>query len=234
MYKFIDIHSHILPNVDDGSSSFETSLAILKKQQSIGVEKIILTPHYRQGLFNISLSELQEKFSNFKNLVKENGLNVQLFLGQEIYCDNTIYENLKNGVVGTLNGTKYVLVEFNVFGTAPIVEYVYNLIEMGYTPIIAHFERYSYLDAETLIDLKQMGALIQANAEAIIGKHGKTIQNYILEGIAKGVVDFVAGDIHTKRQTHLEKAYKIVSKSICEEAAEAVFYKNAQKYLIQN
>ena len=232
--KIIDIHSHILPNVDDGSDSFDTSLAILKKQQLKGVEKVILTPHYKHGSYNTPINELQEKFRDFKNKVKEKGLNVELFLGQEIFCDDDIYDNLKNGVVSSINNTKYVLVEFNIFRSSPILEYVRNLTALGYVPIIAHVERYLYLDAESLIDLKQMGALIQANAESVIGHNGKKMQDYLLEGIAKGLIDFVASDIHTKRQTKLYKAYKIVEKYICEEAARAVFYENAERYLINN
>ncbi len=234
LYKFIDIHSHILPNVDDGSDCIDVSLSILKKQEKIGVEKVILTPHYKNNSYNISAKELQEKFLDFKNIVKENGLNVQLFLGQEIYCDSDIYDNLNKGIVTTINGTKYLLVEFNFFKSTPICDYVYKLTAMGYVPIIAHVERYFYLDAETLIDLKRAGALIQANAESVAGVNGKKIQDYLLEAIAKGLVDFVASDVHNKRKIQLKKAYKIVSKRICKEAAQAVFYENANKYLIQN
>ncbi len=224
------MHSHILPNVDDGSTSFETSLAILKKQEKIGVEKVILTPHFKSGAYEVSVNEIQQKFLDFKNKVKENGVNVQLFLGQEVYCDSDIYDKLKNGVVCTLNDTKYLLLEFDLFHHSRIQDYVYNLTTMGYVPVIAHIERYTYLDAETIIDLKQMGALIQVNAESVIGLNGKHLQNYMLEAIAKGLIDFVASDIHTNRSMHLDKAYKIVSKRICEEAAHAVFYENAKNY----
>ena len=229
MYNIIDIHSHLLPNVDDGSKDLSMSLDVLKKQESVGVKKIVLTPHYKGDVYNITASELQKIFLDFKTKVKEAGLNVQLYLGQEIYCDSSIYDNLKSGVVSTLNGTKYLLLEFNYFEETDIADYVHNLTTMGYIPIIAHVERYTYLDWNTIFDLKQMGALIQVNASSIIGENGRRVQKYLLKAMSKGLIDFVSSDIHMMRQTSLDKAYKKISKTLGEEVAKRVLYDNALK-----
>ena len=231
MYNIIDIHSHLLPNVDDGSKDFSMSLEVLKKQESVGVERIVLTPHYKGDVYNISASELQKIFLEFKTKVKERGLNVQLYLGQEIYCDSNIYDNLKSGVVSTLNGTKYLLIEFNYFVETDIADYVHNLTMMGYIPIIAHVERYTYLDWNTIFDLKQMGALIQVNASSIIGENGRRVQKYLLKAMSKGLIDFVASDIHMMRQTSLDKAYKKITKVLGDETAKRVLYDNALKII---
>lgn len=228
----IDIHSHLLPNVDDGSESLETSLDILKKQEAIGVTKVILTPHYKSSTNSYTQPELIEKFNKFKDVVKQNGINVELFLGQEVYCNSKIYSSIKDGEVLTINNTKYILVEFHYFNDTDIADYVYNLITLGYVPIIAHIERYTYLDWNTIFDLKQMGALIQVNAASIIGKNGRRVQKYLLDAMGRGLIDFVASDTHTKRQTELDKAYKKICKTLGKDIAELVLQENAENLLV--
>ncbi len=227
----VDIHSHLLPNVDDGSDSLEMSLDILRKQEAIGVTKVILTPHYKSSVNSYTKEELLEKFNEFKLKVKQSGINIELFLGQEVYCNSRIYSNLKNNEVFTINDTKYVLVEFHYFNETDIADYVYNLISMGYIPIIAHVERYTYLDWNTIFDLKQMGALIQVNASSINGENGRRIQKYLLDAMGNGLIDFVASDTHSKRQTELDKAYKKICKVLGKDVANMVLRDNAENIL---
>ena len=233
VYNIVDIHSHLMPNVDDGSPSLDLSLDFLKKQSEVGVKKVILTPHQKADIYNTPTSVLKESFLHFQSKAKESGIPIELYLGQEIYCDCDIYDNLKNNKILTLNDTKYLLLEFNYFVETDIADYVYNIKTLGYTPIIAHIERYTYLDWNTLYDLKLLGALLQVNASSITGESGCKIKKHIMHAIGKGMIDFVASDTHITRKTHLDKAYKIVSKTFGNKVADDLFYNNANNILIK-
>lgn len=228
----IDIHSHILPNVDDGSKSLENSLRILKHEVNNGVKKIVLTPHYKIDNYTPTVSEIKSSFNELINAVKTQKIDVELFLGQEIYCDENIYKRLENKEVLTMNNSNCILVEFSYDEFQDISDYVYNFTKLGYTPIIAHFERYAYLDWNILIELKQMGALIQTNASAVIGEDGKKVQRAIITAIKQGIVDFVAGDCHAHNPSIIGKAYKKVLKYCGQKIADQLFENNAKKYLL--
>ena len=92
---------------------------------------------------------------------------------------------------------------------------------------IENVERYTYLDWSTVFDLKQMGAVIQANASSIIGENGRRVQKYLLNAIDKGLIDIVASDVHMSRQTSLDKAYKVISRKLGGQIAKRVLYENA-------
>ena len=228
----VDIHSHILHLVDDGSDSLENSIEMLKNCSCQGVKEIILTPHYKSGSFMPSIHLIKEKFEELKSQIQKENLDVKIYLGQELYCDENIYDRLKNKEVLTLNQSKYVLVEFDFFDYVDILEYVYNLTNLGYVTIIAHIERYTYLDWRIIIELKDLGALIQTNVECVLGNAGKAIQKKVLKAIKEGLIDFVASDTHYTRQKDFIKAYSKVVKTCGEEIANKVFYENAKKYFI--
>ena len=226
----VDVHSHILPFVDDGSKSIEDSLKILELEALNDVKSVILTPHYKHNIYDTPFEELKKTYETFKDAIQEKGIPVKVYLGQEVYCTNRIYELLKEGKVSTINGTKCILLEFNYYDEQDIADYVFNLKMLGYTPIIAHVERYIYLDWHNLFDLKQLGALIQVNASSITGEEGKTIRRRVLKAIKQGLVDFVGSDIHHDREMPMKNAYKTVQKVAGAKIADDVFNNNAIKY----
>ncbi len=226
----VDVHSHVLPFVDDGSDSLENSVALVKKLCDDGVKKIILTPHYKIGINEIDKSELFKIFQDFQIEIKNRGFEVELYLGQEVFCNSKIFSLLKEDKVHTINGTKYLLIEFDYFNYIDILDYAYNIKAMGYIPVIAHIERYVYLDADTLIGLHQLGALIQVNASSIIGDYGKKFQKKVFAAIKSGIVNFVATDVHHGREVLLSSAYKIVSKKFGKNVAENLFINNAKVF----
>ena len=226
----IDVHSHLLPCVDDGSDSLDSSIDIIKKLELEGVSKIILTPHYKHGVYKTTTSELKEKFQKFATEVKCRGVNTELYLGQEVYCDEKIYALLNDKEVLTINDTNYILLEFDYFSYADILDYAYNISQMGYVPVIAHIERYRYLDADTLIELHHMGALLQINASSVIGEYGKKFQQRVFAAIKSGLVHFVATDIHKSRECSLKDAYNVVCKKFGNAVADNLFINNAQVF----
>lgn len=222
----IDIHSHFLPFVDDGSDSIESSITVLKQACDQGVTDIILTPHYR-GEYKEDGQSLLQKFNDFKQSVRDNNLNVNLYLGREIHITKDYKKEIEQCAFSTLNGSKYILIEFDFCDEQDIVNVVYELKMQGYIPIVAHLERYSYVDLSTAYQIKQTGGLIQINDESIIQPEWWEQKKLIKQLFKENMVDFVCSDMHVNRQYLMAKAYKKVVKRHGKETADAVFCDNA-------
>ena len=226
----VDVHTHILPFVDDGSDSVEKSIDLVKNSVKNGVSQIILTPHYKCGIYENEIDELLEKFNSFVSEIKNREIDVELYLGEEVFCDNRIYKLLEQKKVLTINNTNYLLIEFDYFNYSDILDYAYNIMQMGYIPVIAHIERYRYLDANTLIELHTLGAKIQINAPSVIGDHGKKFQNRVFAAIKSGLVDFVATDAHVNRESSLLSAHKVLTKKFGIKVANDLLINNAKVF----
>ncbi len=226
----IDIHAHILPAVDDGSKDLTQSLTMLSESVSIGITDVILTPHYRKEI-KPNKDALIEKFNCFCDQVKQLGLAVNLYLGQEVYVDDNYKQNFSNGKVLTMNGTKYVLVEFAFNDKCDIAEIIYELKAYGYKPIVAHPERYFYVDLDTVQEIKNLGGLIQLNAQSIVSLRSFRRKRFINKLFKLNLVDFVASDMHFMRKNYMQKAFKYINKKFGAEIANKVFNINAEKII---
>lgn len=228
----IDIHTHILPNVDDGSDSLESSIEMLKEAKAQGVTHVVLTPHtILNSSWYLTKEELQVKFDAFVKEVESIG--VKVYLGSEIYYNEKTYDKLLKDELVTFNNSKYFIMEFPMNGQTDIDEIMYNAKVKGYKPILAHPERYKYLNANEVGAIKQ-NALIQVNTTSILGQHGKKIKKFAFELMKKDLVDFVSSDCHNtkERSVNLKKTYDIVSKKFGIEYADKIFRKN-QELLIK-
>ena len=226
----IDIHTHIIPEVDDGSPDTENSLILLREMVKQGVTAVICTPHYRKPYLK-TVEEITARFNEFK-AVAENELPVKLFLGQEIYCARGEYKELiSSGKVMPLNGGKFILLEFDFDVYADIADIVYEVKALGYIPIVAHIERYSYMTDDDVYEIKKVGGLIQVNASSVVGHVGRHIKKTVKKLFRNGFVDFVASDIHMGRTNDLLKAYEYVKRKFGEDAAAVTFNENAKRIL---
>lgn len=227
-----DIHSHVIPCVDDGSNGIDESIEMIKSAVENGVDNIVCTPHYRKP-YTRSVSSIVRYFEELKKVVVEQGLPVDLYLGQEIYVDDEtdIDALIKNGTVLTMNGTNVVLIEFDFTAPCNAEEIVYRIKRAGYTPIVAHVERYKYLSIEDVYDIKRSGGLIQVNAGSVLGAPNGVDKRFVNKLFKEGFVDFVASDVHFGRENYLDRAYKKVKKKFGEDAAEVTFSANAKVLL---
>ncbi len=225
-----DIHTHVLPLVDDGSGSVETSLNMLRFMVEDGVTDVVLTPHYR-GKYNKTAKELKSLFNEFKKQVLDAGINVNLYVGQEIFRTEDLINLVESKEVLTLNDTNYVLVEFPYHERIDVEEIVYDIVASGYTPVIAHIERYGYLSIDDVVTIKSFGALIQVNATAVLGDAPKYANKMVKKLLKAGLVDFVASDAHENRLPNLKDAHTLVKKKYGENYANALFTENAKKIL---
>ena len=226
----IDIHSHLLPGVDDGSADINVSVDLLKKAWAQGVTDMILTPHYR-GEYKEEKTKILSEFENLKTELINGGVNINVYLGQEIHVEKDYKSLVKSERVFPLNGTKYLLIEFNFEHFCDIVNIVYELVIEGYKPIVAHLERYDYADIRMAHEIREVGGLIQVNAESIVCRVPKKERQLVKQLFKAGLVDFVASDMHSERINFMDKAYDKVRKRYGLNTAEKIFNENAKEII---
>ena len=196
----IDIHSHLLFGVDDGSRTLEESVHVIKKLSEVGYTDIILTPHYINDSTYVSTRE--ENLDVLKRLkvgLIRNNVNVNLYLGNEIYIDSEIANLLKNNIISSLNDTKYLLIELPMSGENEIYYDVFlDLINMGYKVILAHPERYISFqkDFNKIYELKELGVLLQSNVGSVLGDYGRGAKKTIKRLLKENLITFMGTDIH--------------------------------------
>lgn len=202
----VDVHSHILYDLDDGSSSVDESIELIRKMADTGFTDIILTPHYIEGSSYVSENkEKREKIAVLKERLAEEKIDVNLYLGNEIFINNNIINLIKEDKIYTLNKSKYILVEFPFHN--PILnleDIIYELKYVGLIPIIAHPERYTYFqdDYREVDRLREEGVLFQGNYSSILEGYGKESKKLIKYMLKKGYIDFLGTDIH-----HISKSF---------------------------
>ena len=185
-----DIHSHIIFNVDDGSSSLEESIKLIKYFKEVGFNNIIATPHFiRNTEYSAENNEKLEKLAILKEAVKKHNIDINLYLGNEIYISEHIDEDIKSNKIYTLNNTKYILFELPFHNEIlNLPDIVYELKMNGYIPILAHPERYDFLkrNYKEVDKLKEEGLLFQCNYSSILeyyGKDAKKLFKYMLKKV---------------------------------------------------
>ncbi len=226
----VDIHTHLLPNIDDGSPSEKISIQMLKNLQAEGVTDVFLTPH-NNSVYAPSIKEMQQSFDAFCRLAKENGCSANLYLGQEPLLDPETDCKFDDSFMLTLGGSRYVLLEFSYSTFTNIPEVVYEFTLQGYLPIVAHVERYSYFNEEMAKKLRGFGGLVQVGADSIVGSSFQYFGKKVKKLLNLGLVDFVSSDYHHYREICLQKAYKQVCKKYGKEYADKIFTLNGQKII---
>ena len=236
MMKIIDIHSHIIPNVDDGSPSLETSIFLIEEQIKQSVTDIICTPHFRRGIFETSKEEIENNFNILKEEIKKRKLDISIYLGQEIYLRryNSLEKILSEDKIFSMNNQKYLLLEFSYTNELDLSEIVFSTKLKGYVPIIAHIERYEYVGLDEAMEIVEAGGLIQVNAASVIGKHGGRIKKRVKKLLKNNLVSFIASDVHSNRKNYMQKAYNYICKKYSVDLANELFYTNASKLIGEN
>ncbi len=197
--EFVDMHTHILPEVDDGSTSMEETLQMLEMEYEEGVRTIIATPHYIPGSRNASVERLQDTYTKVCEKAAEILPELKIYLGNEIYYRDGVVRDLREQKALTLAGTDYVLVEFSVRSdNNTIFNAVKKMTEAGFRPVIAHMERYECLYRKTALveDLIDAGAYIQINTESLPGGMFDARSAYCRSLLGDGLVHFLGSDCH--------------------------------------
>jgi len=201
-----DIHTHILPSVDDGARDEECTTRMLHLAAVSGTTHIVATPHFACGIEGNTLKDIKVKFNQIRKEWKSFSEKNEFYLGNELLYGEGLVDALNRGEAMTMNETRYVLVEFPVYSDyAYVKRAVQNLNYAGYWPILAHIERYDCLrKTEHIKELIHVGACMQVNADTVLGKNGFFVKHYILKLIKNSLVHFVASDAHSSRQRRPE------------------------------
>lgn len=216
----IDIHTHILPNVDDGSKSFDESIKIIELEITQGVTHIVCTPHVFSKEQDKSRTFHLEQFKKLKDATSH--LNIKLLLGAEIYYRSHVEIDYQQFA---LEDTNIILIEFSTTHAHDIESIVFDLQAQGFQVIVAHVERYQYLKKEDYQKIRNTGALLQVNAAAIIGKSKYADKKVVKYLIKNQLIDVVATDTHgiDRRPPYLLDAYKKLEKIYDREYLDLIF-----------
>ena len=211
----VDIHSHILPGVDDGSIDMDTTINMLENAERCGTKAIIATPHYYRGYFATEYEEVVRLVDNLREDIGSRGMKIDVYPGQEVFLDKHTVEMYKSGTIRGINNSRYLLVEMPMQDyDKSFLDIVYELRLLGAVPVIAHPERYMYImDNLSIINpFVEEGCLFQVNTGSITGIFGKPVQKTAKVLIESGLCNFVASDAHSnhKRCTGLSDAFEIV------------------------
>ncbi|OCA85948.1 tyrosine protein phosphatase [Bacillus sp. FJAT-27225] len=207
----IDIHSHILPGLDDGAKTEEDAIAMANAAVENGIKTMIATPHHKNGRYENTPETIKLHVSIFNKLLKDLQIPLTLLPGQEIRLNGDIVKELKNKELLTLNHSKYLFVEFPTGHVPQYSEQIlFELLIAGYVPIIVHPERNGELirNPLRLYEFVKQGALAQITAGSVKGTFGRNIQKFSHQLIRANLTHFIATDAHntTSRSFLLKEA----------------------------
>ncbi|MGN1031068.1 MAG: tyrosine-protein phosphatase [Butyricicoccaceae bacterium] len=234
----VDLHAHILPELDDGSNCMGDSLEMAAMALESGVHTLVATPHSNQmnRFENFDSEDLRQRFREFCGLLKEEGLPLEVFLGMEIFASGDLEENIRSGRLISLNGSRYYLVEFG-FEERPeaMEEYLGQIFAAGGVPLIAHPERYVSVqrDPEMVYEWQQDGCLIQINKGSLLGRFGRRARAAAHLLLDNGLVTCVASDAHSPymRTTWMADIRDYIEERIGEETAYILLHRNPKRIL---
>ena len=198
----VDIHAHWLTGVDDGADSLETSIALIRGLLELGFRKLIATPHIMLEHYPNQPKKLRQVFQATSDYIRSQGINVELELAAEYMLDEGFLDQLDSRDVLSI-GDRYLLVEFPMHKPFPLAgKFIERILESGYTPVLAHPERYSYYrrDIATFKELINQGALLQLNLLSLSGHYGKEVANWGRHLLEDRLYHFVGSDLHRASQ----------------------------------
>lgn len=237
MMKYIDIHSHILPGVDDGAGTMEESIGILQCAQRENIGSVILTPHQKPGRKCVSAAGIDRRIAQLKEEIQRLDMDISLYSGSELLYSHDLGERLRDREVLTLAGSHYVLVEFLPDEDWRYIrDGLYRLSSSGYWPILAHVERYAALreKQERIQELTDMGCYMQMNAGSLTGNCGLQTRLYCAGLIRNRQIHFIATDAHRsdgRRSPQMSKCAEWLRRRIDGEYADRLLWKNAESIL---
>ena len=235
----IDLHIHILPGVDDGAQSYDDSIEMAELAMQSGVTTIVATPHANQkGRFeNFYTPEFARRYEKLEEMLRSNGLALQVLEGQEIMASDDMSEKIQDGRLISLNYTQYYLLEFP-FDANPswIADRLTDVIVLGKTPLIAHVERYYCVqyDPSYVYDWIELGCVTQMNKGSVFGKFGRAVQDVCEILLNYELIHCIASDAHSpvQRTPWLREIHRFLTEKFDEEYAYRLLEGNPYRLLV--
>lgn len=220
----IDLHTHILPGIDDGAKTLEVALEMARIAVNDGTTVMACTPHIYPGLYMNDSAGIHEARAKLQNAFDVFHIPLKLVVGADAHLVPELLEGLQSGRVPTLNGSRYFLLEPSHHVPPPQFENsVFQIMAAGYVPVITHPERLVWIEHHypTFVSLAQRGVWLQLTAGAIVGKFGKKARYWSERLLSDGVVHLIASDAHTttKRSPVISDALPAVAAAVGKEEA---------------
>ncbi len=237
----IDIHSHIVFDVDDGPKSLEESLNLISESYRQGVRTLVSTSHRRKDMFETPEEKIHTNFLRVKEAAEKKFPDLSILYGGELYYTEDLRQKLEKNLVPTMDGSRYALIEFSM--TTPwrdMHQALTKVLMLGITPLVAHIERYNTLEnkPDRVQEIINMGCYTQVNSNHVLkpklfGDKEKVFKQrgrYFLEA---DLVHCIASDMHNldKRPPYMKEAYDLVAKTYGQARAQALFKENMQALL---
>ncbi|MDP8227487.1 MAG: CpsB/CapC family capsule biosynthesis tyrosine phosphatase [Candidatus Celaenobacter polaris] len=231
----IDIHTHVLPGIDDGAQDIFESLEILQALANQGVTELVATPHIISGVYENTRSIIDRKLIEVQDFIEERELSMKIYPGAELYCEPDVISKVKRENL-TLAQSNYILIETELQRFPDnFEEILFNFQQEGFRPIIAHAERFSPFmnNIDYLLTIVNREIYIQMNCGSILGVYGNAVRDLALKMLNIGCVHLIASDVHglKKRPILLKDAYDFVASHHSEDIAEILFYENPKRII---
>ncbi|MBW4890911.1 capsular biosynthesis protein [Mucilaginibacter sp. HMF5004] len=207
----VDMHSHVLPGIDDGAQDVGQSIQLIRAMMDLGIKRIFATPHIMADYYRNTPETIGAALEILRaELVKEN-IDIKVDAAAEYYCDEAFVTKLENEKLLTFGEEKYLLFEFSFMSMPPdFMETLHKMRRAGYQPILAHPERYGYFTVEKCTELKDWGCLMQVNTTSLTGYHGKEVKKFAEQLVDELLVDFISSDMHhLKHAESLRESLKL-------------------------
>ncbi len=235
-WKIIDIHSHVLPGLDDGSRDMDETMDMLRMASREGISDMIVTPHFHMGRHTASPDTVMRALCEVQEAAKAERIPIRLYPGNEIYFFGEMAEYLQNQQIFSLNGSGCVLIEFSPTVMFRTMQNAMDVtISAGYQPILAHVERYECLvkGIDGVALLRDMGVQIQVNASTVVGKSGPERKRFAHQLLKSGIVDYVGTDAHGRdyRTPEAARCRELIIKKYGDDYAKAIMHGNARALL---
>ncbi len=234
----IDIHTHILPGVDDGAKTMKEALQMARMEVTEGVDTLILTPHCNVGYYyeNYYDDRMESFYDDFDYIIKEQQLPINVLPGMEVYATLDLPELLTQKKLITLNHSRYLLMEFGFDIDEECSTFLLEeILNLGYHPIIAHPERYPIIQRypELAGEWVEMGCALQVNKDSILGSFGSRVKESAIMLLEQLLVAFVASDCHgmSRRKPGLFDAYHWIEHHFSAAYAELLLIDNPKRVL---
>lgn len=234
--EFVDIHIHALPNVDDGAKTVDDLKKMIDASYRSGTRKICFTPHYHPGFFGFNKDKIPGMYKIAQRYVSQTYPDMKYFLGNELRYSPQSIDWLSNGDCKTMNGTRYVLVDFSEKEETNVIENgLYALLGSGWTPILAHAERYVKLhgNVDMFLKFREDGIILQADTQSLFNGFGPKIKHQCKKMLSARLIDVISSDAHnvTTRPPEMDKCFEYVCKKYGQEYARYLFNLNASNIL---
>ncbi|MCO4292106.1 histidinol phosphatase [Solitalea sp. MAHUQ-68] len=211
----VDIHSHLIPGIDDGSPDLPTTINYLTELQELGYEYVITTPHVMMDMYPNSMSTILKGCDEVRNAITQVGLKIEFDTAAEYFIDEQFLELIANNQLLSFGRDQYILFEMSFMQESLLVERViFDLKAKGYTPLLAHPERYNYYlqNHDNLHHFKELGCKLQLNLNSVTGYYGSKQKALALKLLREGLVDFVGTDLHHEK--HLNALKSLIDTSV--------------------